>query len=65
MNEEYQIVYLDKPEWGSIGGGIHNYNTQQVGESNEQNLCFVLQGPDQEIACVSFFKGLTRKLLAV
>jgi len=49
MNEDYQIVYMDQPEWGTIGGGIHNFNTQQVGESNEQNLCFVLQGPEQEI----------------
>ena len=49
MDREYQIVYLEKPEWAIIGGGIHNDNTLQVGESNEQNLCFVLQGPDREI----------------
>ncbi|MCJ7703808.1 MAG: GNAT family N-acetyltransferase [Anaerolineales bacterium] len=49
MDEEYNIVYVDKPEWGTIGGGIHNYNIQQVGDGEEQNLCFVLQGPDQEI----------------
>ena len=44
MDGEYQIVYLEKPEWATIGGGIHDHNTLQVGESNEQNLCFVLQG---------------------
>jgi len=49
MGEEYNIVYLEKPEWGIIGGGISQYNTQQAGADNGQNLCFVLQGPDQEI----------------
>jgi len=52
MDEEYQIVYVDKPEqsaWGIIGQGIYNYNTQQAGASNEQRLCFVLHAPDQEI----------------
>ena len=49
MNEPYKIVYLERPEWSVIGGGIHDYNTAQVGQSNEQNLCYVLQGPDQEI----------------
>jgi GNAT superfamily N-acetyltransferase len=49
MDEEYQIVYVDKPEWGIIGQGIQNFNTQQAGEDNAQQLCFVLQAPDQEI----------------
>jgi ribosomal protein S18 acetylase RimI-like enzyme len=49
MPEEYQIVSLEKPEWSIIGGGIHNYNIQQAGEPDEQNLCFVLRSPDQEI----------------
>jgi len=52
MNEEYQIVYVDKPGesvWGAIGGGIQNYNTQQAGDDQGRNLCFVLYGPDQEI----------------
>lgn len=52
MNEEYQIVYDDKPEksaWGIIGRGVHNYNVQQAGDTKSQRLCFVLQGPDQEI----------------
>jgi ribosomal protein S18 acetylase RimI-like enzyme len=49
MQTEMKIIYQEKPNWETIGGGIHRYNTQQVGESNEQNLCFTLQGPDKEI----------------
>ncbi|MCJ7537845.1 MAG: GNAT family N-acetyltransferase [Anaerolineales bacterium] len=49
MDEEYKIVSVEQPEWGIIGGGISHYNTQQAGDDNGQNLCFVLQAPDQEI----------------
>jgi len=52
MDEEYQIVYVDKPEqsaWGIIGHGIHSYNEQQAGDNKSQRLCFVLNAPDQEI----------------
>ena len=49
MNEEYEIKYLDKPEWGVIGQGITDYNTEQAGEDGGQNLCFVLQVPDNEV----------------
>lgn len=49
MADEFTIAYLDKPEWGIIGQGISNYNKQQAGEDNGQNLCYVLQSPDQEI----------------
>ena len=52
MNEEYHIACVDETEdipWGIIGGGISNYNTQQAGDDNGQNLCFVLQSPDEEI----------------
>ena len=49
MDEEYQIVYVEKPEWGIIGEGITNYSKQQVGNLKEENLCFVLRAPDQEI----------------
>jgi ribosomal protein S18 acetylase RimI-like enzyme len=50
--DEYQIVYVDKPEesaWAIIGRGISNYNEQQTGDQNFQRLCFVLHAPDQEI----------------
>jgi GNAT superfamily N-acetyltransferase len=43
MAEEYTIVYTEKPEWGIIGGGISEFNKQQAGEDNSQNLCFVLK----------------------
>ena len=49
MNEEYQIVSLDKPEWGIIGPAISEYNAQQAGNDNGKNLCFVLRGPDKEV----------------
>ena len=49
VNKEYQIIYVEKPEWGIIGGGVSNYNTQQAGDDDAQTLCFVLQSADQEI----------------
>jgi GNAT superfamily N-acetyltransferase len=52
MDEQYQIVYVDKPEesaWGIIGRGVGNYNEQQAGDSQFQRLCFVLRTPDEEI----------------
>ncbi len=52
MNEEYQIVYEDKPEesaWGIIGRGVGTYNTQQAGDNQFQRICFVLHAPDKEI----------------
>ncbi len=52
MNQEYQIVYEDKPEesaWGIIGRGVGTYNKEQAGEDSHTRLCFVLQGPDQEV----------------
>ena len=52
MDQEYQIVYVEKPEesaWGIIGRGLRSYNLQQAGDDKFQRLCFVLQAPDQEI----------------
>ena len=52
MDKDYQIVYVDKPgqaEWGTIGGGINSFNTQQAGDTKSQSLCFVLYSADQEI----------------
>jgi GNAT superfamily N-acetyltransferase len=46
MDEEYKIVYEDKPEdaaWGIIGRGVGDYNKEQVGDNNFQRLCYVLQ----------------------
>lgn len=49
MDEEYQIVYVDEPEWARIGGGIREFNIQQTGDDRHQSLCFVLHSPEQEI----------------
>jgi ribosomal protein S18 acetylase RimI-like enzyme len=49
MSEEYQIKYVEKPEWGIIGPAIHNYNIEQAGDDKGKQLCFVLRAPDQEI----------------
>jgi GNAT superfamily N-acetyltransferase len=52
MEKVYQIVNVEHPDeaWGIIGKGITNYNNQQAGDQNSQILCFVLQGPDHEVA---------------
>lgn len=49
MNEAYEIVSVENPEWGIIGQGITAYNTAQAGNDNGQNLCFVLRGPDEVV----------------
>jgi len=50
--DAYHIAYVAEPEesaWGVIGRGVGSYNTEQVGPSQFQRLCFVLRGPDEEI----------------
>lgn len=52
MDEEYSIVYIDKPEesaWGIIGRGVGEYNRGQAGEDHFQHICFALYAPDQKI----------------
>jgi GNAT superfamily N-acetyltransferase len=49
MDQAYQVEYLDKPEWGIIGGGITEFNKQRAGDDAGRNLCFVLRAPDQEV----------------
>jgi GNAT superfamily N-acetyltransferase len=52
MKPEYQIIAEEKPEesaWGIIGRGVSSFNQEQAGENNFQRLCYILQGPDQEI----------------
>lgn len=49
MEEEFEIVYVDKPAWDIIGQGISDYNEQQAGDDKGQSLCFVLRGPDQAV----------------
>jgi len=50
MNDAFQIVAMDEPDWATIGGGIHSFNTQRAGENNYKQFCFVLRGPDDESA---------------
>lgn len=57
MNEEYEIIYIDKPEetaWGIIGRGLQNFNVQQAGEEKFQRLCCALRSPDHEIVGGAF-----------
>lgn len=49
MDEEYQLSYVEEPEWEIIGQGIQDYNTQQAGDDQAQRLCFVVRAPDGEI----------------
>ncbi len=51
MEKEYEIVFVEHPDeaWGIIGRGIDEYNNRQAGNQNTQILCFVIQGPAQEI----------------
>ena len=52
MKDNYQILYVEKPEesaWGIIGRGLSAYNKQQAGEEKFQRLCFVLQSSENEI----------------
>lgn len=50
MTEAYQIEKLDQPAWEVIGGGISDYNTQQAGDDDGKNLCYVLKTPEGEVA---------------
>jgi GNAT superfamily N-acetyltransferase len=52
MDEDYQIVYVEKPEqsvWGIIGRGINDFNTAQAGDDHAQRICFAIQGAGQEV----------------
>lgn len=51
-DDAYHMAYVDDPEesaWGIIGRGVGGYNTERVGDSQFQRLCFVLRGPDEEV----------------
>ena len=49
MQKEMKIISVEQPVWGIIGGGIHNFNIQQAGDDHSQTMCFVVQGPDEEV----------------
>ena len=51
MDEEYEIISIDKPDdsvWEVVGGGIRDYNLQLAGESGHKELCVILRAPDQK-----------------
>lgn len=52
MDASYKIVEIKESEnipWNVIGGGISQYNENQVGDDHGQNLCFVLKDPEELI----------------
>jgi GNAT superfamily N-acetyltransferase len=52
MNEECQIVYIDKPEetaTGIIEVGIHHYIKEKAGDPAFHRICFALHSADREI----------------
>jgi GNAT superfamily N-acetyltransferase len=53
MQEEYNIVYANTVEdsiWKTVGGGLQQFNIQQTGDSEFKHFCFLVYGPNQEIA---------------
>lgn len=49
MNQAYEIKYLEQPAWEVIGGGLSDFNTQQAGDDDGKNLCYVLETSEGEI----------------
>jgi len=49
MSEGYRIVRTEKPEWEAIGQAITSHNRDHAGDDNAQTVCFVVQGPDEEV----------------
>ena len=53
MTDNYQIIPVDNPEesaWGIIGRSLSAYNRQMAGDDASRRICYVVQGPDGEIA---------------
>jgi GNAT superfamily N-acetyltransferase len=53
MGEGYHIQYSEQPDeamWEAIGGGLRVFNIQKAGDHRFKHLCFVLYGPEGEIA---------------
>ena len=49
MNPEVEIIQLDKPGWGVIGGGISSFNKRQAGDGHTRYLCCVLEAIESRI----------------
>lgn len=70
MSDEYHIRYVDRPDdaiWTAIGGGISQYNREKGGEDHAQVYCFILYGPDEEVAggviCEQYWQWLYVNLM--
>lgn len=53
MDDEFEIVYVEKPEeaaWEIIGKGLQSFNVQQAGDEGFQRICFALRSRSEEIA---------------
>lgn len=49
MGEDYQIINSEKPDWGTIGGAISQYNREHAGDDGSRTICYLLMSPDQEV----------------
>ncbi len=49
MDKNFTIVSVKQPEWGVIGQGISEYNTEKAGDDHGQNMCFVVKDPGGEV----------------
>jgi len=52
VDEEYEIVYIEKPEeaaWEIIGKGLQNFNVHHAGDERFQRVCYALRSTNQEI----------------
>lgn len=49
MERKIAIKYLEEPAWEVIGGGISEFNKKIAGDDHEENLCFILEDPEEEI----------------
>jgi len=52
MTTTHTILRAERPDdnaWTVIGGGLHQYNVQQAGEPQGEQICFLLLAPDQSL----------------
>lgn len=52
MDTHYSIEYIESPEkleWGTIGGGLRAFNTEQAGDDSYEHVCFMLKDSEGTI----------------
>lgn len=49
MEDNFEIVYAEKPDWDAIGQGINAFNLEQAGPENGESLCFLLRDPGKQV----------------